>query len=81
MHRFAAGLRFAPVCGLHRFAAGTGLRRQVADWNRFSKLTGGTLVEKCCHFWDLMRRIVGPDARALRVFASGGMDVNHKDER
>jgi predicted dehydrogenase len=54
---------------------------KVADWNRFSKFTGGTLVEKCCHFWDLMRRIIGPDAEALRVFASGGMDVNHKDER
>jgi hypothetical protein len=37
-------------------------------------------VEKCCHFWDLMRRIVGPNSQALRVFASGGMDVNHKEE-
>jgi predicted dehydrogenase len=54
---------------------------KVANWNRFSKYTGGTLVEKCCHFWDLMRRIVGPDNEAVRVFASGGMDVNHKDEK
>jgi len=54
---------------------------KVADWNRFSALTGGTLVEKCCHFWDLMRRIIGPGAKALTVYASGGMDVNHVDER
>ena len=28
---------------------------KVGDWNRFNARTGGTLVEKCCHFWDLMR--------------------------
>jgi len=27
---------------------------KVGDWNRFSNNTGGTLVEKCCHFFDLM---------------------------
>jgi len=54
---------------------------KVADWNRFSQFTGGTLVEKCCHFWDLMRRIIGPDAMPERIFASGGMDVNHKHEQ
>ncbi|MEM7288596.1 MAG: Gfo/Idh/MocA family oxidoreductase, partial [Actinomycetota bacterium] len=27
---------------------------KVGDWNRFSENTGGTLVEKCCHFFDLM---------------------------
>jgi len=52
---------------------------KVGDWNRFARNTGGTLVEKCCHFFDLMRLIVG--ARALRVYASGGQDVNHLDER
>jgi myo-inositol 2-dehydrogenase / D-chiro-inositol 1-dehydrogenase len=52
---------------------------KVGDWNRFSRNTGGTLVEKCCHFFDLMRLIVG--ARPVRVFASGGQDVNHLDER
>jgi myo-inositol 2-dehydrogenase / D-chiro-inositol 1-dehydrogenase len=51
---------------------------KVGDWNRFARNTGGTLVEKCCHFFDLMRLIVG--ARPLRVFASGGQDVNHLDE-
>jgi predicted dehydrogenase len=51
---------------------------KVADWNRFNVNTGGTLVEKCCHFFDLMRLIAG--AEPTRVFASGGQDVNHLDE-
>lgn len=52
---------------------------KVGDWNRFSRNTGGTMVEKCCHFFDLMRLIVG--AEAVRVYCSGAMDVNHQDER
>jgi len=51
---------------------------KVDNWNRFSRNTGGTLVEKCCHFFDLMNLAVG--ARPTRVFASGGQDVNHLDE-
>ncbi|PZN95131.1 MAG: oxidoreductase [Alphaproteobacteria bacterium] len=52
---------------------------KVGDWNRFSANTGGTMVEKCCHFFDMMRLIVG--AEPVRVFCSGAMDVNHQDER
>jgi myo-inositol 2-dehydrogenase/D-chiro-inositol 1-dehydrogenase len=52
---------------------------KVGDWNRFARNTGGTMVEKCCHFWDLMRLIVG--AEAVRVYCSGAMDVNHLDEQ
>ncbi|MBM3662274.1 MAG: Gfo/Idh/MocA family oxidoreductase [Actinobacteria bacterium] len=52
---------------------------KVGDWNRFNANTGGTLVEKCCHFFDLMRQTL-PGARPIRVFASGGHDVNHLDE-
>ena len=51
---------------------------KVDNWNRFTKNTGGTLVEKCCHFFDLMNLAVG--SRPLRVMASGGQDVNHLDE-
>lgn len=51
---------------------------KVNDWNRFNCNSGGTLVEKCCHFFDLMRLFVG--ANPLRVMASGAIDVNHKDE-
>ena len=52
---------------------------KVGDWNRFARNTGGTMVEKCCHFFDLMRLIV--QAEPVRVFCSGAMDVNHRDER
>jgi len=51
---------------------------KVANWNRFTRNTGGTLVEKCCHFFDLMNRIT--QRRPTRVYASGGQDVNHLDE-
>jgi predicted dehydrogenase len=51
---------------------------KVGDWNRFSRNTGGTMVEKCCHFFDLMRLIVG--AEPVRIYCSGAMDVNHLDE-
>jgi len=52
---------------------------KIGDWNRFSRNTGGTLVEKCCHYFDLMNLIVGGEPVA--VMASGGQDFNHLDER
>ena len=51
---------------------------KVGDWNRFNANTGGTLVEKCCHYFNLMELVLGE--RATRVFASGGQRVNHLDE-
>ncbi len=51
---------------------------KVGDWNRFNKYTGGTFVEKCCHFFDLMRLLVG--AEPTRIMASAGQDANHLDE-
>ena len=59
----------------HRFP----FLQKVGDWNRFNRFTGGTLVEKCCHFFDLMNLVLA--ARPTRVFASGAQDVNHVDER
>lgn len=59
----------------HRFP----FLEKVADWNRFNTRTGGTLVEKCCHFWDLMRLTLR--SNPVRVYASAGVDVNHLDER
>lgn len=59
----------------HRFP----FLEKVGDWNRFNRNTGGTLVEKCCHFFDLMRLALGSDP--VRVMASAGRDVNHLDER
>jgi predicted dehydrogenase len=51
---------------------------KVGNWNRFNRNTGGTLVEKCCHFFDLMNLATG--SNPLRVYASGGRDVNHLEE-
>ena len=51
---------------------------KVGNWNRFNANSGGTLVEKCCHFFDLMNLIT--QSQATKVFASGGMGVNHLDE-
>ncbi|KAK6157960.1 hypothetical protein DH2020_005274 [Rehmannia glutinosa] len=51
---------------------------KVNNWNRFNCNSGGTLVEKCCHFFDLMRLFAG--SNPVRVMASGAIDVNHKDE-
>ncbi|MDJ0640976.1 MAG: Gfo/Idh/MocA family oxidoreductase [Paracoccaceae bacterium] len=58
----------------HRFP----FLEKVGDWNRFNRNTGGTLVEKCCHFFDLMRTILQDEP--VRVMASAGQDVNHLDE-
>lgn len=52
--------------------------KKIGDWNRFDRNTGGTLVEKSCHHFDLMRHVL--QAEPVRVYASGGMDVNHLDE-
>ena len=51
---------------------------KVDDWNRFSANTGGTLVEKCCHYFNLMDLILRE--KPQRVFASGGQRVNHLNE-
>ncbi len=59
----------------HRFP----FLEKIGDWNRFNARTGGTLVEKCCHFWDLMRLTLKSDP--IRVYASANIDVNHLGER
>jgi predicted dehydrogenase len=58
----------------HRFP----FLKKVDNWNRFSKNTGGTLVEKCCHFFDVMTLIA--KSQPVSVYASGSQDVNHLDE-
>ena len=59
----------------HRFP----FLEKVDDWNRFNANSGGTLVEKCCHHFDLMNHIIGDIP--TRVYASGSQAVNHLDER
>ncbi|MEM1132928.1 MAG: Gfo/Idh/MocA family oxidoreductase [Pseudomonadota bacterium] len=50
---------------------------KVGQWNKFNSGSGGTLVEKCCHYFDLMHRITG--APPERVFANGSQAVNFRD--
>ena len=59
----------------HRFP----FLEKVDNWNRFNSKTGGTFVEKCCHFFDLMRLAIG--RRPVRVMASAAQSVNHLSER
>ena len=47
---------------------------KVQQWNKFSAYTGGTLVEKCCHYFDLMNLFSGGNPQ--RVFAVGNQAVN-----
>ncbi len=58
----------------HRFA----FLPKVGDWNRFNANSGGTFVEKCCHFFDLMRLVL--KAEPVRVMASAGQAHNHLNE-
>jgi len=70
------GIGNIKMCSIreHRFP----FLKKVNDWNRFNQNTGGTLVEKCCHFFDLMNQII--PSEPVDVFASGGQDVNHLEE-
>lgn len=59
----------------HRFP----FLEKVNDWNRFNRYSGGTLVEKCCHFFDLMRFILNSEPTC--IMATAGQSHNHLDER
>ena len=50
---------------------------KVNQWNKFSKYSGGTLVEKCCHYFDLLNLFA--QSRPVKVYATGSMAVNFVD--
>lgn len=75
VHRGVTGTPRMFAIREHRFP----FLEKVDNWNRFSDRTGGTMIEKCCHFWDLMRLVLQSDP--VRLYASAAMDVNHVDER
>ncbi len=50
---------------------------KVNQWNKFSKYSGGTLVEKCCHYFDLMNLFA--QSKPKEVYATGSMAVNFLD--
>ena len=50
---------------------------KVTQWNKFNEYSGGTLVEKCCHYFDLINLMA--ESRPASVYASGGQAVNFLD--
>jgi Predicted dehydrogenases and related proteins len=46
---------------------------KVKQWNKFSKYSGGTLVEKCCHYFDLFNLFA--QSRPVSVYAVGSQAV------
>lgn len=50
---------------------------KIGQWNKFNKYSGGTLVEKCCHYFDLLNLFA--QSRPKTVYATGGMAVDFTD--
>jgi len=50
---------------------------KVGQWNKYSRYSGGTLVEKCCHYFDLINLFAG--ARPSSVYAQGNAAVNFRE--
>lgn len=50
---------------------------KVNQWNKFSKFSGGTLVEKCCHYFDLFNYFA--QSKPASVYATGSQAVNYQD--
>jgi predicted dehydrogenase len=50
---------------------------KVNQWNKFSKYSGGTLVEKCCHYFDMLNMFA--QSRPVKVYATGSMAVAYTD--
>jgi len=49
---------------------------KVKQWNKFNQYSGGTLVEKCCHYFDLMNLFA--QSRPTKIYATGSMAVNFR---
>ena len=50
---------------------------KVKQWNKFAQYSGDTLVEKCCHYFDLLNLFA--QSRPKTVYASGSIAVNFKE--
>lgn len=50
---------------------------KVGQWNKFAKYSGDTLIEKCCHYFDLINQVAGD--RPKTVYAVGSQAVNFTD--
>mmetsp|Transcript_25153 Transcript_25153/g.62023 ORF Transcript_25153/g.62023 Transcript_25153/m.62023 type:complete len:409 (+) Transcript_25153:114-1340(+) len=56
---------------------------KIGEWNRDRAKTGDTLVEKCCHFFDLFRLITGKevDLSKVRALAQRGINYGHEENQ
>ncbi len=50
---------------------------KIDQWNKFSEYSGGTLVEKCCHYFDLFNLFA--QSKPKYVYAVGDQGVNFID--
>lgn len=50
---------------------------KVNQWNKFTKYSGDTMVEKCCHYFDLLNKFA--DSKPKTVYAVGSKAVNFTD--
>ena len=50
---------------------------KVKQWNKFSRYSGGTLIEKCCHYFDLINLFAQSYPKS--IYASGGRAFNFID--
>ncbi|VEU37713.1 unnamed protein product [Pseudo-nitzschia multistriata] len=53
---------------------------KIGKWNRDRAKTGDTLVEKCCHFFDLFRLITQKEAILSKVKTLAQRGLNYQDE-
>jgi predicted dehydrogenase len=53
---------------------------KIGKWNRDVEKTGDTLVEKCCHFFDLFRLISSKEPQLSKVRALAQRGINYNDE-
>eukprot|EP00538_Stauroneis_constricta_P004782 CAMPEP_0119552566 /NCGR_PEP_ID=MMETSP1352-20130426/5514_1 /TAXON_ID=265584 /ORGANISM="Stauroneis constricta, Strain CCMP1120" /LENGTH=442 /DNA_ID=CAMNT_0007598813 /DNA_START=102 /DNA_END=1430 /DNA_ORIENTATION=- len=53
---------------------------KINGWNRNLANTGDSLVEKCCHFFDLFRLITGQEAKLSKVRAIAQRGLNYETE-
>ncbi len=53
---------------------------EIRQWWRMRDISGGALVEKNCHHFDIFNWMLGDEVRATRVFATGGRNVHTQYE-
>lgn len=50
---------------------------KVGQWNKFSAYSGGTMIEKCCHYFDLFNLFA--QSKPVEVYATGSAAVNFRE--